>query len=153
LEQFILYSKNDSICLFNALWEAQGIYIKEYCVDVTKTYSTSSLSMRIFRQAFLNVPIPILKNTQDFFIRKSYLGGATDFFKAYAKKVYYYDVNSLYPYVMCKPMPYQIIKHHPQINSLEDFFGFCLAEIYCPDHIKPMLPLRQGDKTIFPTGR
>lgn len=38
--------------------------------------------------------------------------------------------------------------------NLDDFFGFCLAEIHCPDNIdNPMLPLRYNNKTIFPRGK
>ena len=67
----------------------------------------------------------------------------------------YYDVNSLYPHKMCELMPYKLIKHHKDLTNynLEDFFGFCLAEIYCPKDIKiPLLPLKYKGKTIFPTG-
>jgi len=39
----------------------------------------------------------------DSFIRKGYYGGGTDVYEGYAQLVYYYDVNSLYPYAMLNP--------------------------------------------------
>lgn len=56
---------------------------------------------------------------------------------------------------MSNLMPYEIIKFHNNMShiNLSDFFGFCLVEIYCPENmLKPVLPYRQGGKTIYPTG-
>ena len=69
LQQFESYSINDSICLFNALIIAQLHYLDHYQVDITTIYSTSTLSLRIFRQHHLLEPIPILEINQDKFIR------------------------------------------------------------------------------------
>lgn len=73
-------------------------------------------------------------------------------FKRYAEGVYYYDVNSLYPYAQCMPMPFKCIGHRKQLDSLEGFFGFVEVEVTAPLLPKPMLPLRVKDRTIFPTG-
>lgn len=48
--------------------------------------------------------IPILIHSVDSFIRRSYLGGHTDCYKAYITNGYYYDINSLYSSAMCQPM-------------------------------------------------
>ena len=45
----------------------------------------------------------------DTFVRNSYFGGAVDCYKCYGKDLYYYDVNSLYPFAMLKPMPFNLI--------------------------------------------
>lgn len=95
----------DANALREALIEAQNIYYYQYSVDITQIYSTSTLSLEIFRKNFQDVDIPIMKRNEDSFIRKAYYGGATDYYKGYGKKLYYYDINSLYPYAMCKPMP------------------------------------------------
>jgi len=109
LKEFIDYSILDSKALYNALFKAPEIYIEKYCVDITTIFSTSTLSLKIFRSKYLEVGIPILKRNEDNFIRKSYYGGATDYYKAFGKIIFNYDVNSLYPFAMCKPMPYKII--------------------------------------------
>jgi hypothetical protein len=117
--------------------------------------STSTLSLKIFRSKFLKHNIPILNHTTDNFIREGYFGGATDYYLKYGENLTYYDVNSLYPYSMCKPMPFEIIKFHKDMNNmcLEDFFGYCLVEVQCPQNIKiPLLPYKYNDKIIFPKG-
>lgn len=89
------------------------------------------------------------------FIRKSYLGGGTDIYAKYARYVYYYDVNSLYPHAMLKPMPYKIIKFYGEKDeiNLDNFFGFLKVKVECPDSVtRPVLPLRVNGKTIYPKG-
>ena len=77
--------------------------------------------------------IPILKGINDLFIRQSYYGGHTDIYEGYLKKGHYYDINSLYPDAMLKPMPHLMIKHYKNMDNinLDDFFGFCLVEVNC----------------------
>ena len=155
LETFKEYSIQDSISLYKALNKAQSIYYQIYSVDITSIHSTASLSMKIFRTNFLDVDIPTLKNNVDNFVRHGYFGGGTDYYKSYFKNAKIYDVNSLYPNAMCKPMPYEIIKHYNDMSNIElnNFFGFCLAEIYCPRNmIRPVLPYKLNGKTIYPTG-
>ncbi|GKA82721.1 putative reverse transcriptase domain-containing protein [Tanacetum coccineum] len=69
----------------------------------------SSLALNIFRLRYYNdeiFPIHIPNQNEDTFIRKAYYGGHTDSYKPYGENLYYYDVNSLYPFVMKEyPMP------------------------------------------------
>jgi hypothetical protein len=154
LEEFKQYAVRDSSALFDALIEAQNYYYNKYCVDITSILSASSLSFKIFRQCFLKVNIPILKNTQDFFIRKGYFGGATDIYRCYVENAHYYDVNSLYPHAMKNLMPLKVIKFHDNLNNikLDNFFGFCLVRVTSSINIEyPLLPYKHDGKTIFPT--
>lgn len=68
--------------------------------------------------------------------------------------VHSYDVNSLYPFAMKKPMPFELIKEYRNMDDikLENFFGFALARIEAPDMLIPLLPCKFEDRTIFPTG-
>lgn len=155
LKEFIDYSIQDSISLYKALEVAQKIYILNYNVDITTVYSTSTLSLKIYRANFQKVNIPTLKNSVDHFIRKGYFGGGTDYYNLYIKNGKYYDVNSLYPLAMCKDMPFELIKYHNNMSNinLSDFFGFILVQVYCPKNIlKPILPYKHEGKTIYPTG-
>ena len=125
-------------------------------MDITTILSTSTLSLKIFRQNFLKTYIPILKGTEDNFIRRSYFGGHTDYYQEYAENLHYYDINSLYPFAMCKPMPHKLIKYHNDLGNitLNNFFGYCLAEITTTpkNTLKTLLPYKHGGSTIFPTG-
>lgn len=96
----------DSIVLYDSIRSAAIKYHLTYKIDISSVLSTSSLSMKIFRTNFLDKDIPVLKRSQDNYIRKSYIGGAIDHYKLYGKNLYYYDVNSLYPFAMLKPMPF-----------------------------------------------
>jgi hypothetical protein len=53
-------------------------------------------------------------------------------------------------------MPYELINHYNDMSNikLENFFGFCLAEIETPkDTLRPLLPYKYQGKTIFPRGK
>lgn len=98
--KFISYSVGDSVALLEALLEAQLQYLLDFNVDITSIFSTATLSLKIFRQKFLDKEIPILHKNIDKFIRNGYYGGATDYYKLKGKILHYYDVNSLYPKAM-----------------------------------------------------
>ena len=156
LNEFTEYALQDSKALFDALINAQKEFIDKHHVDIVSIVSTSSLAFKIYRTNYLKTSIPILKHNEDKFIRNGYYGGATDYYKAYAKNLYYYDVNSLYPQAMLNSMPFKLIKKHFNMDGVEldNFFGFCLAEITCPDSIAlPVLPVKLDGKTIYPKGQ
>ena len=100
--------------------------------------------------------IPILNKEQDSFIRNSYFGGASDYYRALGRKLYYYDVNSLYPFAMLKPMPHNLRNHHKDLSNhkLENLFGFFKVEVTTPKNlIYPLLPYKNEGLTIHPTGK
>jgi DNA polymerase type B, organellar and viral len=157
-KMFLEYAIQDSISLFHAMTKAQLIYFEKHHVDICSIVSTASLSLKIFRTNYLRFNIPILNNQLDNFIRYSYYGGATDYYKKSGKDLYYYDVNSLYPFVMLKDMPYKPLKWYEDMSEvkLEDFFGFALARIECPANVKlPILPFKTrslDQKILYPYG-
>lgn len=159
LKIFLEYSLQDTYSLFMALLEAQHIYFNQYQVDITDSYSTSTLSLEILRSNFLKIKIPIMSQSEDSFIRRSYYGGATDIYKGYGKDLHYYDVNSLYPHAMLKHMPLTLKKVHNDMKNLsnkdlENFFGFIECNIECPVNVKlPFLPYRVANKTIYSQGK
>lgn len=154
MKQLTDYCIQDTTALFLALKNAQFLYIEQYKVDIVDVVSMPSLAFKIFRLRFLKDPIPILSHFNDMFIRLAYYGGSTDVYSCYAKDLHYYDVNSLYPFVMCKPMPFNLIKSYRGGDfDFDKFFGFLRVDIYCPDTLdRPVLPFRKEGKTIYPTG-
>jgi len=166
LKNFKEYSIQDSCALFDCISKLQEMYLRDYQVDICSILSTSTLSLKIFRSKYLKVNIPILKRRDDNFIRNSYFGGATDYYQLKATNIFYYDVNSLYPFAMCKPMPYEFIRKFTLKEgdnfNLDNFFGFLKVEVNCPSlafehrakvNVKvPVLPCKYNGKTIFPTG-
>nr|YP_009493115.1 DNA polymerase 2 [Ganoderma leucocontextum]AWJ63910.1 DNA polymerase 2 [Ganoderma leucocontextum] len=157
MKELVKYAGKDSAALYKALKEAQLTYIDKYGVDITSVVSLPALAMKILRLNFLRTPIPILTGFNDYFVRKSYFGGAVDIYKAHGIKCYYYDIRSLYPYAMTKPMPLELIETltGSALDSfdLNSFFGFIELEIHCPKTVKrPVLPLRWQNRTIYPRG-
>ena len=154
LKKFISYSIQDSSSLATALSIAQSQYFDDYKVDITTCLSASSLAFKIFRQNYLNIDIPLLKPSVEKDIRKSYYGGATDYYKVKLVEGKYYDVNSLYPFAMLNDMPLNFIKEEKGFNiRLEDVFGFVHCIITCPKDIaNPLLLHNFNGKIIHPTG-
>lgn len=157
----LTYLRQDVALLAGIMLKAQSIFWTKYSIDTENVMTISALALKIFRQRYFDdkkTPIYIPTRNQDTFIRKGYYGGHVDVYKPGAERIYYYDVNSLYPYVMKSfPMP---IGQPVWNNNLEkvDFdtiFGFVKAYIECPEDLdKPVLPYKDTDGTlIYPTGK
>lgn len=154
------YMKQDVLLLGGVMQKAQEIYWKLYKVDIESKITLSSLALSIFRMKYYdasNWPIHIPNQNEDSFLRRAYYGGHTDSYKPYGEDLYYYDVNSLYPFVMKEfPMPGGVPVWHGNLEGkdLDSIFGFIEAYVVCPKTIKkPFLPYRDKNNTlIFPTG-
>ena len=99
------------------------------------------------------------------FLRAAYNGGRTEVFKNRSKDGYYYDVNSLYPYIMKnfkmpigEPIFYndhdrieeRLVKD--DLNEMDSIF-FIEADIFVPEDLHiPVLPSVFRGKLCFLTG-
>ena len=108
-----------------------------YYIKFTNLYSVSNLAFNIYRTNYYKENIPIINTHIYNLIKKSYYGGSY-FIKSelkYYSNLYYYDVNSLYPYCMLNDMPGKYIKYYNNLNNeqfiKEDMFGFyyCIIDI------------------------
>lgn len=141
--------------------KAQSIYFEEYKVDIVRKLTTSSLSLTIFRTNYYDPKtflIYIPNRNEDTFIRRAYYGGHADAYIPKGENLYYYDVNSLYPYIMKTfPMPGGKPVWHSNLEGqdLDSFYGYFEAHIVCPKTItRPFLPYRDEERQtiVFPTG-
>ncbi|KAF3433475.1 hypothetical protein FNV43_RR24577 [Rhamnella rubrinervis] len=85
------------------------------------------------------------------------LSNLTNTYRLYGEDLFYYDVNSLYPFVMKEfPMPGGVPVWHGNLDGMDSdsMFGFIEAYVVCPKTTnKPFLPYIDKNKTlIFPTG-
>ena len=71
-QEFMDYGNMDSHCLFNALSKAQAYYFDKYHIDLADCLSLPALALKIFRTNYLQFEIPLLKSSQDIFVRRSY---------------------------------------------------------------------------------
>ncbi|EPS72962.1 hypothetical protein M569_01793, partial [Genlisea aurea] len=160
-DELLKYLRQDILLLGGVMKKAQEINWSKYQIDIEEVMTVSGLSLKIFRKHYFNdqtFHIPIPTRNQDTFIRNGYYGGHVDVYKPYGENLYYYDVNSLYPFIMKNyPMPsgIPIWKNHLESSDLDSLFGFIEAYVVCPTYIKrPFLPYKNKDGTlIFPTGQ
>ena len=146
-ESLLDYMKQDIHLLGGVMKKAQEIYWKLYKVDIESKITISSLSLTIFRMKYYDTshfPIYIPNKNEDSFIRNAYYGGHSDVYIPHGKDLYYYDVNSLYPFIMKEfPMPGGDPVWHRNLGGMEldSLFGFIQAYVVCPKTIKrPFLP-------------
>lgn len=179
-DETIKYCLQDCITLHQILIKFNSLIYRKFKVNINRYPTLPSLAFGIFRTNFLGYnlnldrKIPILVGEIYDFIKKSYTGGAVDMYIPHSKeKMYCYDVNSLYPFVMAtNDMPLGEPKHFT-INNLPDSdfdfisyykkefgekpFGFFKAKITSPTKLKhPIIQTKiktpAGLRTVAPLG-
>lgn len=105
--------------------------------------------MAIYRTHYIKPELVIESikgTTQEYHdIKQAYQGGKCEIYKKTGTKLYHYDINSLYPYIMKK---YKLPCHNlVRMNSqnLQDYFGFVYAKVTPPTNqeIIPFLMIKQ----------
>ena len=97
--------------------------------------------------------VTYIPSKYDEFIRRSYFGGIVDVYNPTLKDGFYYDIHSLYPAAMFKPMPIGSPIIHYNLKSLDNLFGFVEVEITAPTGMKiPFLPYHSINGLIVPVG-
>lgn len=163
-EEAIKYCTLDCISLFRILSKFNKLIFRKFKLNIVKYPTLPSLAFNLFLSKYLKKDtIHMLTGETADNIRSSYTGGAVDMYLTKpikGKKVYAYDVNSLYPFVMKTlqfpigtPTYFQgdILKIDPQA------FGFFYCKIYVPSYkLHPILSARiktkSGTRSMFPTG-
>nr|AWX52929.1 hypothetical protein [Lactarius sp. (in: basidiomycete fungi)] len=133
-------------------------------INIHKYPTLSSLAFGIFRTHFLRKnTIPQLSGQISKDIRLGYTGGSVDMYIPFNEdntKIYCYDVNSLYPYVMKEfDMPAgKPTLFYGDIRKVDpDAFGFFYCNIIAPDNlehpiIQTHVKTESGFRTIAPLG-
>lgn len=147
------YLIKDLKSLYECMMFASSDLFYNYFINVTDVYSTSSLAMKYFRVAYLpEEGIPTLPKHIENFINEGYYGGISQVYKTRGENLYYYDINSLYPYSMTMKMPYKFLAIKYNVN-LNKFFGYAEATIYVPPTLEyKLLPVRNADNLSTPSG-
>jgi DNA polymerase type B, organellar and viral len=110
-EEAIKYCKLDCLCLHEILVKFNELIFKEFKINIHKTLTLPSLAMKIYKSLYMpNDTIFQINGPIEKEIRHSYTGGAVDvyiphnlelgqssLFTSNTDKLFYYDVNSLYP--------------------------------------------------------
>ena len=155
-KDWLPYLEKDCKGLYEVVEKFQKGLLKEYSVNLSKNVTVAQTAMNIFRKNFLKIDIPTYQYIEDE-VRQSYFGGRVEVFKHYAEDLNYYDVNSLYPYVMetnMLPVGKPIRNRRMDV----DHFGICHAKVNVPTWLNiPVLPYRVkekgANKLFFPVGK
>ena len=129
----------------------------------SRTPTLPSLSLGIYRSNFLDsekYQIPNIIGNLYLDLVKGYFGGHVDVYHPISepdKKIYHYDVNSLYPYAMVNyPMPTGNPTYFEGDIRKEDpkAFGFFYVKVTAPDNLKVPILLTKNNIniTMAPTG-
>jgi len=160
----IKYCELDVISLYQVIFKFSDLVFSLFSKNIHHYPTLPSLAFGIFRSSFLeNDIIPQLSGEIAENIRQSYTGGAVDMYipkPPKGSKIYCYDVNSLYPYVMSKfDMPIgKPTFFEGNIRVIDpNAFGFFFCEIIAPDNIKhPIIQthvkINNMTRTMAPTG-
>lgn len=124
---------------------------------MTDHITISGLAVRVFLKDFYKKNIPnINKATIYRDIKKAYYGGITEVYRPMGNNLFYYDVNSLYPFVALQDMPGLDCKHiifYTDNIDIDSLFGFFYCSIDAPlDGYLGILPIRDIGLT-FPLGK
>ena len=155
----IIYNEIDTIGLHKSIDKFFRILVDNFHIDFSHCITLPQLVMDLFRKRNLddNTKIRMFSKKMQNIISKAYYGAHTAVYKPYGEKLYYYDINSLYPFCMLKTMPIGTPKKYDVSKGLNNFFGFALVKVTVPESLNiPVLPLYvkiEGvDRLVFPTG-
>jgi len=173
-KETIKYCELDCIVLYQILIKFSRFIYQLFRIDIFKYPTLSSLAFAIYRSNFLkSKKIPLIHGEMFNFIKQAYTGGSVDIYKPslynnHNKKIFRYDVNSLYPFAMKNyPMPCDypiyfegnILLNNDLSNEYKNNgkpYGIFEVDIIAPNIKIPLLQtklkINNGYRTISPTG-
>jgi hypothetical protein len=157
----IRYLNDDLNSLYEVLVKVNKQIYNDYNINMTDSITISGLALKIFLKHYYANNIPQINKASVYGdIKKAYYGGITEVYTPSNiesnEKLYYYDVNSLYPYAALADMPglYSTKVYYKDGVSLsESMFGFYYCEVETPltDYLG-LLPVRSKMGLNFPLG-
>jgi len=165
----IEYLKNDIL----ALHEALDKFMEVVDIKEEQVLTIASVAMAIFKKEFKEDfnklrydkrgrVVKYSKELRDY-MREAYRGGRVEVYKRYGRKIYMYDVNSLYSYVM-KSYEYPCGRYNIYkgldaqsrfivLRKRRNRLGIVEATVDIPKQDICPLPVLVREKLIFPYGR
>ena len=142
------YLKHDVLGLYEVLEKYAEWGKNDGVIKIT----AASQALYIFRKNFLDERLFRLNDKAEEFIRKTYFGGRVEIFKMYGQNLNYYDVNSMYPFVMRNEFP--LGKPVRTRIYQEGKIGFYLIRANVPVGTNiPFIPyISDAGKLLFPVG-
>ena len=163
-EESIKYCQLDCIALYQILVKFNNLIFDKFKLNIINYPTTPSLAFKIYRSQFIiKDTIHMLTGDIESQIRESYTGGAVDMYLPTNNpkdKIYAYDVNSLYPFVMKTfdmPIGNPIYFEGNILDYEPNAFGFFNCQIEAPSNleytiIQTHLKTKNGIRTVAPLG-
>lgn len=157
-DESIKYLDKDLESLLNIMDTFNKYIYRNYDIQMTDSLTISRLAMNIYLKDYLKQSsLPIIKSNMYKDIKQAYFGGVTEVYKPYGRNLYYYDVNSLYPFSSINPIPGRYCNYLEDLSSqgldLKNLFGFFYCEIETEDKYLGLLPVRSEEGIIMPNGK
>jgi hypothetical protein len=161
LEEAEKYCLLDCISLFQILNKFNQLIFDKFSINITKYPTIPSLAFNIFKTHYLKQDtIHQLSGDIANNIKKSYTGGSIDMYIPAPilknNKIYIYDVNSLYPFVMLNnkyPIGAPTYFEGDILKNNNSPFGFFHCKITSPEELNhPILQIHVNNSTISPLG-
>ena len=154
----IKYLTNDLLSLYEVLTMANKQVFLDYNYNMTDAITISGLAVRLFLKDFYKDNIPNINKLSMYKdIKEAYYGGITEVYKPHGTNLYYYVVNSLYPYVTLQDMPglnCTKVFFFEKYQNIDTLFGFFYCRIESPlDGYLGLLPKRTKQGLNFPLGK
>lgn len=167
-----LYKENPKLVMEYLLHDCRGLYevldeFKKKMLDIGGDLglTIASTSLKTFKRGYQRNVLAMCGRDVNDELRNAYFGGRTEIFRMYAPEIkgkyyYYYDINSLYPFVMHE-YDYPVSKPTVVLDPLPNIFieneGITKARIISPDKLYiPVLPskikIKQDTKLMFILG-
>lgn len=158
-EDMKIYCKRDVEILVK-FWREWATFIETYKLGNLK-YTISSQSMEAFKKKFCDSYVLLDDDVKNLsFERLSYYGGRTEIFHkgVVRDKIYYYDVNSMYPFVMSEykyPTEFKFAKDNPSIENVKHLIdkGWLVVAECNIKTKRNCYPLKREGTLLFPTGK
>jgi DNA polymerase type B, organellar and viral len=149
-DRLLEYNKYDCYLLFKIM--------KRFRISIKNVPTLPSLAFKIYRTHFMkekSIAITWLEEYRE--ISQGYRGGAVDVYRPSGENLFYYDVNSLYPYVMKEFIfPVGAPNYFEGFRDLGSIFGIVYCSITTPKNMNTPVLLIKNDqtngKTMAPLG-
>lgn len=145
------------------MYEFSQYIFEGHNIQVTECLTITSLAVKIFLSNHYHEKgnyLPLIQNRSMYAdIKQSYYGGLSEVYKGYGENLYYYDVNSLYPYAAMNDMIGRLctyIETQTEEESLDiqkdKLFGFFYCDVKTTDDYIGLLPYRYINLLTYPVG-
>jgi DNA polymerase type B, organellar and viral len=156
-KECLKYLDKDLISLYGIIYTFNKYVYENYGLQLTNCLTISRLALNIFLKNYLkDSKIPLISQNMYNDIKKAYFGGVSEVYRPYGENLYYYDVNSLYPFVALNPMPGLSCTFTDYIQPVEynkELFGFYYCEVETQDNYLGLLPVHNNFELIMPNGK